>query len=390
MNRSRFIIVFFFVFVVIAATIGISGFSGAAPKVKPPTGLTAAAGAGSVTLRWTASPSPRVGGYRVYRRNADGSWPASALATVGSSVTSHVDGGLTNGTTYTYRVTAIDRSTPPHESAPSNTASATPKGASGPCGSTATRPATYDHVVWVVMENEAYPSIIGASSAPYINQLAHQCGSASQFYSEGHPSLATYIAMTSGSMQGITDDNPPSSHPLNVPSIFSQVSGSWRSLQESMPSNCLLANSGLYAVRHDPAAYYTNIRTACASLDVPLASTPDLAARFTFVTPNLCHDMHDCSVATGDAWLSSFLGKVFSSSQYAAGRTAVFVTWDEDDGSHGNHIATLVAAPSVVPGTVSSSTFNHYSMLRTTEEMLGLGLLGNATSAASMRNAFNF
>jgi phosphatidylinositol-3-phosphatase len=75
---------------------------------------------------------------------------------------------------------------------------------------------------------------------------------------------------------------------------------------------------------------------------------------------------------------------------YGAGRTAVFVTWDEDDGSHGNHIATLVAAPSVVPGTVSSTTFNHYSMLRTTEEMLGLGLLGNATSAASMRNAFNF
>ena len=100
--------------------------------------------------------------------------------------------------------------------------------------------------------------------------------------------------------------------------------------------------------------------------------------------------MHDCSIATGDAWLSSFLGKVFSSSQYEAGRTAVFVTWDEDDGSHGNHIATLVAAPSVVPGTVSSTRFNHYSMLRTTEEMLGLGLLGNATSAASMRNAFNF
>lgn len=389
MNRSRLVFVVV-VAAAVVATIGVGGLSAAAPKLKPPTNLTAAAGAGSITLRWTASTSRRVGGYRVYRQNADGSWPASALATVGSSVTSYVDGGLTNATTYSYRVATIDTATPPHESAPSNTASATPKAPSGPCGRTATRPAAYDHVVWVVMENKAYESIIGASSAPYVNQLAHQCGSASQFYAETHPSLSNYIAMTSGSTQGITDDNPPSFHPLNVPSIFSQVSPAWRSLQESMPSSCLLTNSGLYAVRHNPAAYYTNIRTSCASLDVPLASTPDLTARFTFVTPNLCNDMHDCSVATGDAWLSSFLGKVFSSSQYAAGRTAVFVTWDEDDSSHSNHIATVVAAPSVVPGTVSSSTFNHYSMLRTTEEMLGLGLLGNATSAASMRNAFNF
>jgi hypothetical protein len=387
MNRSRLV---FVVVAAVVATIAACGLATAAPKLKPPTNLTATAGAGSVTLGWRASMSKGVGGYRVYRRNADGSWPASALATVGSSATSYVDGGLTNGTTYTYRVTTIDTATPPHESAPSNTASATPKAASGPCGRTATRPTSYDHVVWVVMENKAYSSIIGSSSAPYINQLAHQCGSASQFYAETHPSLPNYIAMTSGSTQGITDDNAPSSHPLNVPSIFSQVSSGWRSLQESMPSNCLLTNSGLYAVKHNPAAYYTNIRTACLSLDVPLASTPDVTARFTFVTPNLCNDMHDCSVATGDAWLSSFLGKVFSSSQYGAGRTAVFLTWDEDDSSHSNHIATVVAAPSVVPGTVSASNFNHYSMLRTTEEMLGLGLIGKATSAASMRNAFNF
>jgi hypothetical protein len=389
MNRSR--LVFVVVAAVVVATIGVCGPAAAAPKLRPPTNLTAAPSAGSVTLRWTASTSRGVGGYRVYRRNADGSWPAAALANVGRSVTSFVDGGLANGTTYTYRVASIDSATPPHESAPSTTAAATPNAATtGPCGRTATRPAAYDHVVWVVMENEANVSIIGSSSAPYINQLANQCGSASQFFAETHPSLPNYIAMTSGSTQGITDDNPPSSHPLNVPSIFSQLSSGWRSLQESMPSNCLLTNSGLYAVKHNPAAYYTNIRTACASLDVPLASTPDLSARFTFVTPNLCNDMHDCSIATGDAWLSTFLGKVFASSQYAAGRTAVFLTWDEDDSSHSNRIATVVAAPSVAPGTVSSSTFNHYSMLRTTEEMLGLGLLGNATSATSMRNAFNF
>lgn len=295
--------------------------------------------------------------------------------------------GLAAGA-YAYPLTTLDTATPSAARAPSNTALATPA-AAGPCGSTPTAPPTYDHVVWVVMENKADTSIIGSPSAPYVNQLASQCGSASQFFAETHPSLPNYIAMTSGSPQGIADDNPPSSHLLNVASIFSQLRGSWRSLQESMPSNCLLTNSGPYAVKHNPAAYYTKTRTQCGSLDVPLGATPNVSARFTFVTPNLCNDTHDCSVATGDAWLSAFLGPLFSSAEYRAGRTAVFMTWDENDSGPSNHIATLVAAPSVVPGTVSAAAFNHYSMLRTTEEMLSLGFLGNAATAASMRKALN-
>jgi hypothetical protein len=377
---------------VIAALFASASPASARPALKPPTNLTATAGDQKVTLSWTASSSRNVGGYRVYRQNADGTWPATATATTSASTTSYADGSLTNGTTYTYRVTAVDSSSPPNESAPSNTASATPAAATaGPCGTAASPPASYDHVVWVIMENHSYSQIIGSPSAPYINQLAGQCGSATNFTAESHPSLPNYIAMTSGSTQGITDDNGPSSHPLAVPSIFSQTgSGGWRSLEESMPSNCDLSDSGTYAVRHNPAVYYTGIRTDCASEDVPLGSTPDLSARFTFVTPNLCDDMHDCSVQTGDSWLQGFLPKVFSSAEYQAGRTAVFLTWDEDDGHSGNHIATLVMAPSVAPGTASATAFTHYSMLRTTEELLGLGsFLGNAATATSMRAAFN-
>lgn len=368
------------------------GGGGGTTKLKPPSGLTATAGDAQVTLRWTSAGTRGVGGYRVYRRAADGTWPATALATTGAGATSYADTGLTNGTTYAYRLTTLDTSTPPKESVPSAAASATPvaPGTGGPCGRTTTAPSGYDHVVWVVMENTASVSIIGSPNAPYINQLAQQCGSASQFFAETHPSLPNYIAMTSGGTQGIADDNPPSSHVLTVPNIFAQLPGAWRSLQESMPSNCLLGNSGQYAVKHNPAAYYTNVRTECASLDVPLAATPDLSARFTFVTPNLCNDMHDCSTATGDAWLATFMGKVFASPEYAAGKTAVFLTWDEDDSGHGNHIATVVAAPSIVPGTVSGATFDHYSMLRTTEEMLGLGFVGSAAGATSMRSAFGF
>jgi hypothetical protein len=237
------------------------------------------------------------------------------------------------------------------------------------------------------MENHAYDSVVGSSQAPFENQLAKRCGLATNFRAETHPSLPNYLAMTSGSTHGVSDDDPPSSHPLSAASIFSQLGGKWRALQESMRSNCALKSSGDYAVKHNPAAYFTNIRQACKRQNVPLGSSPNLSAKFTFVTPNLCNDTHDCSVSTGDRWLQTFLGKVFASRQYRAGRTAVFLTWDEDDSGHSNHIATIVAAPSIRPGRTSGRAFNHYSMLRTTEEMLGLGHIGKAASASSMRKA---
>jgi hypothetical protein len=250
-------------------------------------------------------------------------------------------------------------------------------------------PAKYTHVVWIVFENRSYGDVIGSRSAPYINAVAADCGLATSFRAEAHPSLPNYLAMTSGSTQGVTDDAGPSSHPIAGSSIFSQLGSGWRALEESMPSPCAQDDSGRYAVRHNPAAYYTSIRTACTSQDVALGASPGFDARFTFVTPDLCSDMHDCSTATGDTWLSSFLPKVLSSPQYQAGTTAVFITWDEDDGSPANHVATLVVAPTVPHGARSATAFTHYSMLRTTEELLGVPLLGDARTAASMRTPFH-
>jgi hypothetical protein len=140
-----------------------------------------------------------------------------------------------------------------------------------------------------------------------------------------------------------------------------------------------------------------NIAAACALQDVPLGDTPDLSAPFTFITPNLCHDMHSSScasttadeVAAGDAWLAQFLPTLFTTPEYRSGSTAVFITWDEDDYSGDQHIPTLVVAPSIAPGTTVATTFDHYSLLRTTEEMLGLGTdLGAAATATSMRPGF--
>ncbi|HEY2175358.1 MAG TPA: alkaline phosphatase family protein [Mycobacteriales bacterium] len=361
----------------------------------PPSGLTATAGDTKVSLGWgAATDNVGVTGYRVYRRNPDGTWPTAGTGSTAASTRTFTDTGLANGTAYTYRVTAVDAAG--NQSAPSTTASATPQAPTpppqqGPCGTAPVRPAAWQHVVWIVMENHSYSQVIGSSSAPYENALAGQCGLATNYFAITHPSLPNYVAMTSGNPQGITDDNPPSSHPLGVASIFSQLgTGGWRSLQESMPSNCLLTNSGQYAVKHNPAAYYTNIRTDCQNYDVPLGATPDISARFTFVTPNLCNDTHDCSVTTGDDWLKAFIPKLTSSPQYQSGTTAIFLTWDEDDSASGNQVATIVIAPSTITGTKSAVRFSHYSLLRTTEEMLGLTTyLGGAASAASMRSAFN-
>jgi hypothetical protein len=274
----------------------------------------------------------------------------------------------------------------------------------GPCGTAATAPATWKHVIWIWMENHSYSQIIGSSAAPYLNQLANECGLATNYHGVAHPSLPNYIAATSGGTQGITDDNPPSSHPLAVASIFSQVAAAgltWRSYEESMQSNCALSSSGNYAVKHNPAAYYTGIRTQCASWDVPMGTTSagafrsdlqnDALPSFSFVTPNLCNDMHDCGVSTGDAWLKSWVPLILSSPGYTSGNTVVVITWDEDDGSTSNQVATIVASPSTPAGTRSGTLFNHYSLLRTAEEQLGLpAKLGAAATATSMRSAFHY
>jgi hypothetical protein len=239
------------------------------------------------------------------------------------------------------------------------------------------------------MENHGYGSIVGSSQAPYINQLANAYGLATNDVAISHPSLPNYIAMTSGSAQAIGDDSGPSSYPLNVPSIFSQLSGGQsRSLQEGMPSNCLKSDSGQYVVHHNPMAYYTNLGSDCSKFDVPFGSSPDLSAAFTFITPNATHDMLNGTIAQGDSFLSSYVPALMATPQYQAGNTAIFITWDEDENSGGsNRVPTIVVSPYTSAVKVSTS-YSHYSLLRTAEDLLGLPALGGAASASPMEAAF--
>jgi phosphatidylinositol-3-phosphatase len=282
----------------------------------------------------------------------------------------------------------------------------TPPPPSAPCGTATTPRSTYTHVIWIFMENHPYSQIIGnTTAAPYENQLAGQCGLATNYHAVTHPSLPNYIAATSGDYWGIADDDPPSSHPLSVPSIYSQVKRAgltWRDYEESAPGNCPRAPSGTYAVKHDPAPYYTGIRSDCANWDVPMGTISSGAfltdldngtlPAFAFVTPNRCNDTHDCSIQTGDAWLKSWVPKIVSSSAYESGKTVLFLTWDEDDGSSSNHVPTIVVSSTTPAGTRSATSFTHYSLLKTTEQLLGIGTyLAHAGDAGtqSMRLAFH-
>src|SRR5439155_20969441 len=119
-------------------------------------------------------------------------------------------------------------------------------------------------------------------------------------------------------------------------------------------------------VKHTRAAYSVTIRPQCQVQDFPLADPPDVSARFTFITPNLCSDMHDCSTADGDRWLASWVPKILDSPQYKSGSTALFLTWDEGEGSD-KHIATIVISPSTPRGAISNARYAHSSLPPTTE-----------------------
>jgi phospholipase C len=275
-------------------------------------------------------------------------------------------------------------------------------GGKAPCGWE--RHAAYRHVIWIWMENRSYNQVLGSSGgAGHLASFAKRCGTATNYDGVAHPSLPNYIAATSGSTHGITDDCNPSSCPVSGNSLYGQLDASggagWTTYAENMAHPCDQASYGRYAARHNPAVYYTALRASCRRHDLAMGGTTGRFARhlsaghlpgFTFITPNLCDDGHDCATSTADSWLGYWLTRITSSAIYRAGRTVVFVTWDENDySSSANQVATVVVGPTVVPGTRSHRHFTHYSLLRTTEDLLGVGHLGAAATATSMRRAFN-
>jgi hypothetical protein len=271
-------------------------------------------------------------------------------------------------------------------------APATP-GAS-PAGAAA--PTAPPHVMVIVMENREESDVVGRPDAPYITSLTDGYGLATHWYGVGHPSLPNYLAMISGSDQGVHDDG--TSYSFGGQTLVGELAQrgiGWKAYMEDMPSPCFGGgSSGRYAKKHDPFMYFTSITRSPAQCGrvVPHGQlSGDLAAGtappFLFVTPNLCDDGHDCSTSVADGWLRGEMRMVMGSSWYRQGGSVV-ITWDEGGSSNsccggaaGGQVATIVVTAAGrrrldTPG-------DHDGMLRAIEEDYGVGLLGSSANAAN-------
>jgi hypothetical protein len=255
----------------------------------------------------------------------------------------------------------------------------------------------FTHIYDIWFENKEYSSVVGSSSAPYINSLIATYGLSTSFYAERHPSEPNYIAQTSGSTQGVTDDGV---YNLSVDNLFDQITASgrtWKSVQQGYPGNCFtgssssavvdgVGKSGSYVRKHNPAISYTSISgndSKCANI-TNLASFDPAGANFQFITPNMINDMHDGTIADGDNWLKAFLPKILTSPAFS--NSLVIVTFDEGttNTNGGGHIVTIMITPNMAPGFKAGATYDHYSMLRTIEDAWQLPCLLNACSASDM------
>lgn len=275
-----------------------------------------------------------------------------------------------------------------------------------PCGTLTHARVTTMMLIWE--ENHSLGSVIGNPEAPEINALAAKCGLATGYTALTHPSLPNYMEMTSGrpytSWPWYTDCDPTGTCTSGAKSIFSELAASgkqWRSFAESMGRPCGLASYGSYAARHNPAVYYTNIRSECRSWDLPLG-TPAAGGLHQLlrgsgtvplvtVTPNVDHDMHDGTVGQADAWLKSWLPVVVGSSAYRAGRLAIVVVWDEGSGwgNEASKVPLLVISASTKPGTRFGGRLDDYSVVRTIAQLTHVVAPGYSANAPSFAEPFN-
>ena len=284
-----------------------------------------------------------------------------------------------------------------------------------PPASTACTGACAIHTVFIILlENHDWASIKGSPSAPYINQtLLPMASHAEQYYNPPglHPSEPNYLWLEAGTNFGILDDNVPAhNHQSSIGHLVTLLEDaglSWRAYQEDTSGVvCPLTDLGLYGVRHDPFVFFDDVTQANDSyasrcidhvrpyVELQTDLADDTVARYNFITPNVCDDMHDsCDplqdpVKQGDMWLSAEVPKVLASQAYA-NNGALLITWDEAENGDGP-IGMIVLSPKAKGGGYQNSIhYTHSSALRSLQEIFGVTpLLGDAASATDLSDLF--
>jgi hypothetical protein len=263
-------------------------------------------------------------------------------------------------------------------------------------GSRALPRSASSHVVVIVMENKEAGAVLDARAAPYLAALNRRYGVATASYAVTHPSLPNYLALTSGSTQGVTSDCT-SCH-VAARNLADQLDArgiGWRAYLEGVPGPCFTgAGAGAYARKHNPFIYYDDIARSpsrCRRLVGFGALATDLRRGtlppFVWITPNLCDDTHDCAVGAGDRFLARTVPPLLHE---LGPRGMLVITWDEgssDAGccgrAAGGRVATVVAGPGVRRGARETRPLDSYGILRTIEDAFALPPLGAAADPRS-------
>jgi phosphatidylinositol-3-phosphatase len=223
----------------------------------------------------------------------------------------------------------------------------------------------FQHAIVIVLENKDR-SQLTARSAPAFTSFARRYARITGYSSVSSPSLPNYLALVSGSTHGIHSDC--TSCRMTGETIGDQLAGTgrtWAAYAEGYPS------SPRFAKKHVPFLYFArDVSHVHPLTSFHRTQLPD----FAFVVPDLCHDMHDCSIATGDAWLRRFVTPLLSLPD-----TAIFVVFDEGRG--GRAVAAEALGTAVRLGSVFASPTDHYGLLRTLEDAWSLPRLGRAATA---------
>lgn len=255
----------------------------------------------------------------------------------------------------------------------------------------------FDHIVILVMENKPYQNIIGNSNAPFINRLVSEYSSAGNYFAITRPSLPNYLALLGGETFGISSDcNDCFIQAENLVDRLEAGAKSWKAYMDSMPASCFTGNSGNYAMKHNPFIYFDNIRknpARCKNIVPYIELSKDLAnlqttPDFIWITPDMCHDMHDCSIKTGDDWLAKEIPNILNSLSFKQQNSLLVITWDEAELLGNNQIPTILIGPSVKQNFVSLTKYDHYSLLHTIEAAWGLTPLTANDKNATLMNDF--
>ena len=353
-------------------------------------------------------------------------------------------GGTTSGGTTSGGTTSggsPDGSTTSNDGSASNDGPATGCGtcpAGSTCGSANGLPVCraasgvplFTHVFVIMMENTSKASLDAATNTPYLKSLGTKWATGSDYHGTSHPSLPNYLALTSGSDHAVGCDCDPVGAACSLCNTVAFPSGcgcnqaathlgdqldtatrTWKAYADGASKACDTTNAGAYATRHVPFLYYENMKAAtadarCTSHVVPYTDfAADLAGTtpaFSYVAPSLDHDMHGtglqqsaADIAAGDTWLSTNVPAILDSAAYKNGGLLVIV-WDEDDSSGGfippktdDPIPIYVLSPYAKSGGyVSAANGNHYALLATFEDGLGLPRMGSAVGKTPLADYF--